>query len=64
LCESYRHWKSVEERVVMAHLPLDLWEFLLTDLWEQLTMMDRKGWMEIERPGIARMGIEAGLAEW
>jgi len=63
LCESYRHWKSVEERVVMAHLPLDLWEFLLTVRWEQLTMTDRKGWMEIERLGIARMGIEVGLGD-
>jgi hypothetical protein len=63
LCENYRHWKSVEERVVMAHLPLDLWEFLLTVRWEQLTMTDRKGWMEIERLGIARMGIEVGLGD-
>ena len=47
----------------MAHLPLDLWEFLLTVRWEQLTMTDRKGWMEIERLGIARMGIEVGLGD-
>jgi hypothetical protein len=63
LCENYRHWKSVEERVVMAHLPLDLWEFLLTVRWEQLTMTDRKEWMEIERLGIARMVIEVGLGD-
>jgi hypothetical protein len=63
LCESYRHWKNVEERVVMAHLPLGQWEFLLTVQWEQLTMMGRKEWMEIERPGSARMGIEVGLGD-
>ena len=47
----------------MAHLPLGQWEFLLTVQWEQLTMMGRKEWMEIERPGSARMGIEVGLGD-